>query len=91
MLAMTYPPGPPEPPPLEPTPGKAKRSVSAGQVIGAILLILVVVFIFENTRKVRVRLIIPEVHAPLFVALLIAAVLGALGAALVQYRRHRKQ
>jgi uncharacterized integral membrane protein len=55
-----------------------------------VLLVLVLVFIFENTKKVNVRLIGPEVHAPLFVALLIAALLGALGTLLIQWRRGRR-
>jgi uncharacterized integral membrane protein len=62
----------------------------ASQIAGAILLVLVLIFIFENTKKVDVRLIGPQVHAPLFVALLIAAVLGGLGALLVQWRRRRR-
>ena len=46
-----------------------------------------VVFIVENTRRVTVRLIVPEVHTSLAVALLIAEVLGALVLLLVQHRR----
>jgi uncharacterized integral membrane protein len=52
--------------------------------------VLVVVFIIENSRTVKIRLIIPEVRAPLYVGILIAAVLGGLIASLLQYRRHRK-
>lgn len=65
--------------------------LTAGQVSGAILLILALIFVFENTKKVDVRLIGPQVHAPLFVALLIAAVLGALGALLIQWRRRGRR
>jgi uncharacterized integral membrane protein len=92
-MSAPYPPPnlPPEPSgPPGPPAGTPKRRVSAGQIAGAVLLVLVLVFIFENTKKVDVRLIIPKVHAPLFVALLIAAVLGGLGALLIQWRRHRK-
>jgi uncharacterized integral membrane protein len=65
--------------------------LTAGQISGSILLILTLIFVFENTKRVNVRLIGPQVHAPLFVALLLAAVLGALGALLTQWRRRGKR
>ena len=98
-------PGPPYPPP-EPSPGppepagrsdagapagRRKRAVSSGQILGGVLFVLVIVFIVENSRSVKIRLIIPEVKAPLYVAILIAAVLGWLIAALLRYRRKRNQ
>jgi uncharacterized integral membrane protein len=49
----------------------------------------VIIFIIENSRKVKIRLIIPQVEAPLYVAILIAAVLGSLITWLLRYRRHR--
>lgn len=60
-----------------------------GQILAGILFVVVIVFIVENTRTVRVRLIGPEVNAPLYVVILIAAVLGALIAALMRYRRKK--
>jgi uncharacterized integral membrane protein len=86
------------PPPNQPTgtpgdpagsEGRTKRPVSVGQILGGLLFVLVIVFIIENSRKVKIRLIIPEVKAPLYVAILIAAVLGSLITALLRYRRHR--
>jgi uncharacterized integral membrane protein len=83
--------GPQEPPiRTEPTtapPGARRRSISTGQILGGLLFVLVVVFIVENSRQVKIRLLIPEVKAPLYVAILIAAVLGALIAALLRLRR----
>jgi len=78
----------------QPAPGAApeklpKRSVSTGQILGGLLFVLVIVFIVENSRSVKIRLIVPEVKAPLYVAILIAAVLGSLITALLRYRRHR--
>lgn len=70
-------------------PVEKKRAVSTGQILAGLLLILVVVFIAENSRKVKIRLIFPEVTAPLYVAILIAAVLGGIIGALLRYRRHR--
>jgi uncharacterized integral membrane protein len=55
-----------------------------------VLLILLVVFLAENTRSVKMRFIIPEVRAPLFLALLIAAALGALTMIIVRRRRGRR-
>jgi uncharacterized integral membrane protein len=66
-----------------------KRAVSAGQILGGLLFVLTIVFIIENSRSVKIRLIFPEIKAPLYVAILIAAVLGALIASLLRYRRHR--
>ena len=66
-----------------------KRSVSAGQILGGLLFVLTIVFILENSRKVKVRLIGPEIQAPLYVTIIVAAVLGALIASLMRYRRHR--
>jgi uncharacterized integral membrane protein len=87
---MTY--GPQEPlPRTEPTTappsGKRRRSISTGQILGGLLFVLVVVFIVENSRQVKIRLLVPEVKAPLYVAILIAAVLGALIAGLLRLRR----
>jgi uncharacterized integral membrane protein len=91
---------PPSQPPYDRPPGSGptgasegsaekKRSVSTGQLLGGLLFVLVIVFIVENSRKVKVRLIIPEVTAPLYVTILIAAVLGGLITALLRYRRRR--
>jgi uncharacterized integral membrane protein len=66
-----------------------KRPISVGQILGGLLFVLVIVFIIENSRQVKIRLIIPEVKAPLYVAILIAAVLGSVITWLLRYRRHR--
>jgi uncharacterized integral membrane protein len=87
-MSAPYP--PPDVPSPQPPSDKPTRAISGGQIFGGLLIVIVLVFIFENTRKVDVRLIVPKVHAPLFVALLIAAVLGGLGTLLIQWRRHRK-
>jgi uncharacterized integral membrane protein len=76
-------------PPAEPPETGRKRSVSAGQILGGLLFVLVIVFIIENSRQVKIRLIVPEVKAPLYVAILISAVLGALIASLLRCRRRR--
>lgn len=69
--------------------GRTKRPVSVGQILGGLLFVLVIVFIIENSRQVKIRLIIPEVKAPLYIAILISAVLGSAITWLLRYRRHR--
>ncbi len=61
--------------------------VSPRLVVGAVLVVLLIVFVFENTTRTDVRFIIPVVTAPLWVALLGAALLGAVAGALLT--RHR--
>jgi uncharacterized integral membrane protein len=63
--------------------------VSTGQILGGILLVVVVVFILENTEDVKVRLIFPQYRMPVALPIVIAAVLGALIAWLLRYRRQR--
>jgi uncharacterized integral membrane protein len=70
-------------------PAEPRRRITARQLAGGLLFVLMVVFVFENTRSVKVRIIGPEVKAPLFVALVIAALLGALVMLLLQWRRRR--
>ncbi|AJF68114.1 hypothetical protein [Streptomyces vietnamensis] len=48
-----------------------------GRIAMIVIAVLTLVFIFENTREVKIRLLIPEVTMPLYGALLATAVLGA--------------
>ncbi|MFF0473212.1 DUF1049 domain-containing protein [Streptomyces sp. NPDC004284] len=48
-----------------------------GRIAMIAVVVLTLVFIFENTREVKIRLLIPEVTMALYVALLVAALLGA--------------
>jgi uncharacterized integral membrane protein len=84
-----YPPQNQSPGDTGPDTAGRKRPVSVGQILGGLLFVLVIVFIIENSRQVKIRLIVPEVKAPLYVAILIAAVLGSLITALLRYRRRR--
>jgi uncharacterized integral membrane protein len=54
----------------------------------AVLAVIALVFIFENTATTTVRLLVPEVSMPLWGALLIAWVLGLL-AGTISVRRRR--
>lgn len=66
-------------------------------IAGAIVLILLLVFILENTQSVKIAYFGAGFHIPLGVALLLAAIGGALlvgivGAArILQLRRHVKR
>ena len=62
--------------------------VSPRLVVGTLLVVLLVVFAFENRQQTRIRLILPQVTFPLWMALLGAAVIGAAAAALLT-RQHR--
>lgn len=55
-----------------------REAMTLGRIMALILGALALIFIFENTGKVRIRLIIPEVTMRLWVALLITFVIGLL-------------
>ncbi|WP_200303135.1 LapA family protein [Streptomyces adelaidensis] len=52
--------------------------VTPARVVVGVLAVLGLVFIFENTRNTKIRLLIPEVTMPLWMALLGTGVIGAL-------------
>jgi uncharacterized integral membrane protein len=83
-------------------PAQPPRTRSTGRTIGRTLAltlliavtVLLVLFVMFNTQKVQVSLVFTDVRAPLVVALLIAAGLGALlvafaGAAMRARRKNR--
>jgi len=65
-----------------------QSQISPRLVAGVVLVVLLVVFTFENRTKTDIRFIIPVVSAPLWVALLGAAVIGAVSGALLTRHRH---
>lgn len=67
----------------------SERSITAKQVAAGILAILVIVFILENTHHTNVRFIIPKTSAPLWLALLLSAAVGACAGALFVHRRSK--
>ncbi len=64
--------------------------VSPRFVVGAVLVVLLLVFVVENRSRTDIRFIIPVVTAPLWVALLGSALLGAVAGALLTRQRHPK-
>ncbi|NEA98242.1 LapA family protein [Streptomyces sp. SID13726] len=69
-----------------PTKGRG-GAVTPARVVVLLLAVLALIFIFENTRATRIRLLIPEVTMPLWMALLATAVIGALCGAYFMKRR----
>jgi uncharacterized integral membrane protein len=83
---MTYPGEPPVP--YEPD-GGWRSKIKPKHIATGIAIVLLVIFMLENLRKVPIRFIGPQVHAPLILALLVSAVLGALITLLIQRLRRR--
>jgi uncharacterized integral membrane protein len=73
----------PEPPPTHTRTSTAFK----GLIAGAIVLLLLLIFILENTEQVKISYFGVDGHLSLGVALLLAAVAGALIAALVGVAR----
>ncbi|MFF1506562.1 lipopolysaccharide assembly protein LapA domain-containing protein [Streptomyces sp. NPDC058326] len=65
------------------------ESLTPGRIGMAALAIITLVFIFQNTREVKIRLLIPEVTMPLYLALLATAILGAACGFYVAARRRK--
>jgi uncharacterized integral membrane protein len=52
-------------------------------ILGIVLGVLAFVFVVENTKSTKIRFFIPQVTAPLWMGLLVAALLGVLAGALI--------
>lgn len=69
-------------------PASARQWVSL--VAGLLPLVAVAVFVLQNTDRVKVRFLFVDGQLALGLALLVAAVLGAVGAVFLSFvRRHR--
>lgn len=67
-------------------PQKKERRISGRAVATIVIAVVAVVFIVENYKSVKIRLIVPEVRMPLFFALAIVFIAGGVTGYLV--RRH---
>ncbi|MEI7030314.1 LapA family protein [Streptomyces pratensis] len=56
--------------------GRGAGLLTPGRIAVAVLIVLVIVFICMNTEKVTIRVLIPEVTAPLWLALLAMFLIG---------------
>ncbi|MEU8618465.1 DUF1049 domain-containing protein [Streptomyces sp. NPDC048623] len=68
---------------------RARGVITPGRVAIGVVAVLLLVFIFENTRQVRIRLLIPEVTMPLYLALLATTLLGGICGYYVAARRRK--
>jgi len=66
---------------------RGRQVFTPGRVSVLLLAVLALIFIFENTRATRIRLLIPEVTMPLWMELLATGVIGALCGAYFMRRR----
>ncbi|MEU6530280.1 LapA family protein [Streptomyces sp. NPDC046928] len=69
--------------------GGLAGALTPRRIAALVLLALGLVFIFENTEDTEIRLLVPVVTMPLWVALLGMGVIGALVGALSLARRRR--
>ncbi|MDV9177315.1 LapA family protein [Streptomyces sp. W16] len=69
--------------------GRRERLLTPARITVLLLAVLALIFIFENTHDTRIRLLIPEVTMPLWMALLATAIIGALCGAYFMRRRRR--
>ncbi|MGW7065571.1 DUF1049 domain-containing protein [Streptomyces sp. NPDC054855] len=67
--------------------GGGRGVMTPGRIAVLAIGVLTLVFIFENTRHTKIRLLIPEVTMPLWVALLGTGLIGALCGAYFMRRR----
>ncbi|MFJ3669201.1 LapA family protein [Streptomyces sp. NPDC090106] len=68
--------------------GGRNPALTPARIVVLLLAVLALVFIFENTHATRIRLLIPEVTMPLWMALLATGVIGALCGAYFMRRRN---
>ncbi|WP_097274727.1 LapA family protein [Streptomyces sp. TLI_55] len=69
------------------TAGGKQSAVTPARIVVLLLAVLALIFIFENTGETKIRLLIPEVTMPLWMALLATGVIGALCGAYFMRRR----
>ncbi|WP_329222392.1 LapA family protein [Streptomyces sp. NBC_01485] len=66
-------------------------AVTPARIAVLVLAVLTLIFIFQNTRDTKIRILIPEVTVPLWTALLAMGIIGALCGAYFAYTRTRRR
>ncbi|MFF0450839.1 LapA family protein [Streptomyces sp. NPDC004609] len=69
--------------------GRAGAWFTPARTTVLVLVALAIVFMAENTQQVKIRLIVPLVTMPLYLALLLMFIIGALCGGLFFHRRAR--
>ncbi|WP_155057397.1 LapA family protein [Streptomyces blattellae] len=67
--------------------GGVRGAMTPARITVLVLVVLALIFIFENTRTTEIRLLIPEVSMPLWMALLGTGIIGGLCGAYFMRRR----
>jgi uncharacterized integral membrane protein len=67
--------------------GGPRGMMTPARTLVLVLAVLALIFIFENTRTTKIRLLVPEVSLPLWTALLATGIIGALCGAYLMKRR----
>ena len=73
------------------TKSRMRDMMTTGRIVVLVLAVLALIFIFENTHDVRIRVLIPVVTMPLWGALLITFVVGILCGLYAGYARRRRR
>ncbi|WP_328324035.1 MULTISPECIES: LapA family protein [unclassified Streptomyces] len=68
-----------------------RQALTPTRILALLLTAVAIVLIAENTREVKIRLLVPVVTMPLYAALLIMFVIGLLAGALLVYNRRRRR
>jgi len=77
--------------PQPPVPRRQEHRTNWRMWLIAIAVLLLLILIIQNSQKVEIHFFFADTHTPLFFALLVAALLGALvGWLLPRFRRSRK-
>ena len=69
-------------------PPEGERRLSLDTIAAIVLVVLGVIFVVENTRRTKIRFIIPEVTVQVWVALVAALAVGVVIGWLLERRRH---
>lgn len=74
----------------EPQEPSVRNRIGPRGILAIVLGILTIIFVAENTARVKIRFIAgPQVKTQVWLALVIAAVVGALAGYLLQFLRRR--
>ena len=77
--------------PVEPQRPARPRRELVRPVAGLAAFALTVAFCLLNTQRVKINWIVTTTHTPLIVALVVAVVLGMIGAYVLSYLRRRRR
>ncbi|SFC42206.1 lipopolysaccharide assembly protein LapA domain-containing protein [Streptomyces aidingensis] len=67
--------------------GGARGFFTPGRIAALVIIAVTLVFVFQNTGEVEIRLLIPEVTMPLWLALFGTLLIGGLTGAVLAMRR----